>query len=227
MAPAGRASAPSGAPSATVPDATDPRGRFDGRPVACGPRRWRLMQGGPLLRTVATTLAAADVPFMLTGSIAAAYHGAPRATVDIDLVIVASPGQLRRVVVEWLDAGLYTSEAAALETHRSGGMFNVIDATSGWKVDLIHRMDRPFSHEEFARWIAAELDAVPLAVATLEDVILSKLEWAHLGGSRRQLEDVATLLRVRRGELDTAYVARWVAELGVAAEWAAVAEVLG
>ncbi len=185
------------------------------------------MQGGPLLRTVATTLAAAEVPFMLTGSIAAAYHGAPRATVDIDLVIVASPGQLRRVVVELLDAGLYASEAAALESHRSGGMFNVIDTSSGWKVDLIHRKDRPFSHEEFARRIAAELDAVPLAVATLEDVILSKLEWAHLGGSRRQLEDVATLLRVRRGELDTAYVARWVAELGVAAEWAAVAEVLG
>ncbi len=185
------------------------------------------MQGGPLLRTVATSLAAAEVPFMLTGSIAAAYHGAPRATVDIDLVIAASPGQLRRVVVELLDAGLYASQAAALETHRSGGMFNVIDATSGWKVDLIHRKDRPFSHEEFARRIAVELDAVPLAVATLEDVILSKLEWAHLGGPRRQLEDVATLLRVRRGELDTAYVARWVAELGVAAEWAAVAEVLG
>lgn len=106
-------------------------------------------------------------------------------------------------------------------------MCNVIDATSGWKVDLIHRKDRPFSHEEFARRVEAEVDAVPLAVATLEDVILSKLEWAHLGGSRRQLEDVATLLRVRRGELDDAYVRRWVAELGVAAEWTAVAEELG
>lgn len=184
------------------------------------------MQGGSLLRTVATTLATAEVPFMLTGSVAAAYHGAPRATVDIDLVIAASPAQLRRVVAGLLDAGLYASETAALETHRVAGMFNVIDATSGWKVDLIHRKDRPFSHAEFARRIATELDAVPLAVATLEDVILSKLEWAHLGGSRRQLEDVATLLRVRRGELDDAYVTRWVAELGVAAEWSAVAEEL-
>jgi len=184
------------------------------------------MQGGPLLRTVATALAAAEVPSMLTGSVAAAYHGAPRATVDIDLVIAASPGQIRRVVGALLDAGLYASEAAALETQRSGGMFNVIDATSGWKVDLIHRKDRPFSHEEFARRIATELDGVSLAVATLEDVILSKLEWAHLGGSRRQLEDVATLLRVRRGELDAAYVTRWVEALGVAAEWKAVAEEL-
>lgn len=184
------------------------------------------MQGSPLLRTVAGALSAAEVPFMLTGSIAAAYHGAPRATVDIDLVIAASPTQLRRVVAELLRAGLYVSESAALETHRSEGMFNAIDAASGWKVDLIHRKDRPFSHAEFARRIATELDDVPLAVATLEDVILSKLEWAHRGGSQRQLEDVATLLRVRRGEPDAAYLARWVAELGVAAEWSAVTEEL-
>lgn len=65
-----------------------------------------------------------------------------------------------------------------------GGMFNVIDATSGWKVDLIHRKDRPFSH-----------------------------------GSRRQLEDVATLLRVRREECDRVYVDRWVAALGLEGEW--------
>jgi Nucleotidyl transferase AbiEii toxin, Type IV TA system len=184
------------------------------------------MQGGPLLRAVATVLAAAQVPCMLTGSVAAAYHGAPRATVDIDLVIAASPEQLRRIVGALIDAGLYASEAAALETRRSGGMFNVIDATSGWKVDLIHLKDRPFSHTEFARRIAAELDAVTLAVATLEDVILSKLEWAHLGGSRRQLEDVAMLLRVRRGDVDVAYVSRWVDELGVGSEWRAVMEEL-
>lgn len=154
-------------------------------------RRARAPKRGPN-GTVATALAAAEVPFMLTGSVAVAYHGAPRATVDNDLVIAASPTQLRRIVTELLTAGLHVSEAAALETHRTGGMFNVIDASSGWKVDLIHRK---------------------------EDVIRSKLEWAHLGGSRRQLEDVATLLRVQQGALDGADVARWVAESGVAEEW--------
>ena len=184
------------------------------------------MNGGALLRRVAAVLTAAEVPFMLTGSVAAAYHGAPRATLDIDLVIAASATQLQRIVAECLDAGLYTSEAAAVETLRSGGMFNVIDPASGWKVDLIHRKDRAFSREEFGRRVETVLEELPLAVATLEDVILSKLEWAHLGGSRRQLEDVATLIRVRRGELDSAYLLRWVAELGVVEEWAALGEEL-
>ena len=120
----------------------------------------------------------------------------------------------------------FFTEDAALETHASGGMFNVIDSDSGWKVDLIHCRDRPFSREEFARRVAIVLDESPLAVATLEDVILSKLEWAHRGGSRRQLEDVATLIRVRRGDLDRAYVDRWVTELGVETEWAEVAHAL-
>lgn len=177
------------------------------------------MTGGGVLSRVTTALAAADVPSMLTGSVAAAYHGAPRATLDIDLVIVATPAQLRRVVAECQHAGLYASEDAALESQSSSGMFNVIDSSSGWKVDLIHRKNRPFSHEEFARRVSAVLDGVSVAVATLEDVILSKLEWAHLGGSRRQLEDVATLLRVRRDELDRAYVERWVVALTLESEW--------
>lgn len=184
------------------------------------------MKGGSLLGRVVATLSAAEVPFMLTGSVAAAYHGAPRATVDIDFVIAASPAQLRRIVDEFLRDGLYASEDAVLETHAAGGMFNVIDSVSGWKVDLIHCKDRPFSREEFARRIAIVLDDSPLAVATLEDVILSKLEWAHRGGSRRQIEDVATLIRVRRGDIDQAYVDRWVTGLGVETEWSEVAQAL-
>lgn len=184
-----------------------------------GPRAAEPVTGSGVLARVAAALASAHVPSMLTGSVAAAYHGAPRATVDIDLVIVATPAQLRRVVAECQHGGLYASEEAAIQSERVGGMFNVIDASSGWKVDLIHRKDRPFSHGEFARRVPADLDGVSVAVATLEDVVLSKLEWAHLGGSRRQLEDVATLLRVRRGELDGAYVDRWVAALGLESEW--------
>lgn len=183
------------------------------------------MTGGGVLRRVTAALTSADVPFMLTGSVAAAYHGAPRATLDIDIVIAATPAQLLAVVAECQRADLYASEEAALESHESGGMFNVIDSTSGWKVDLIHRKDRTFSREEFSRRIETVLDGVPVAVATPEDVILSKLEWAHLGGSLRQLEDVATLIRVRRGELDLAYIGRWVAALGIEKEWAAVARI--
>ena len=59
-----------------------------------------------------------------------------------------------------------------------------------------------------------------LHVATLEDVLLSKLEWTKLGASARQIEDVRALLRIRQGDVDLAFIARWIDVLGVQAQWA-------
>ena len=39
------------------------------------------------IRRVLEALAIAGVPYMLTGSFASAFHGAPRTTQDVDIVI--------------------------------------------------------------------------------------------------------------------------------------------
>jgi hypothetical protein len=54
-------------------------------------------------------------------------------------------------------------------------------------------------------------------VATAEDTILAKLEWAQRGESERQLRDVAGILAMRGPDLDRVYLERWAAELGVEA----------
>ena len=41
-------------------------------------------------------LDAAGIPHMLTGSFASGYHGAPRASQDIDLVIAPSEAQIQQ-----------------------------------------------------------------------------------------------------------------------------------
>ncbi len=177
------------------------------------------MTAATLLRSTVAALDAAGVPFMLTGSLAAAYHGAGRATMDVDLVIDPTVSQLRDLVRALAGTGVYVSPDAAEEalTHRS--MFNIVDTTSGWKVDLIIRKLRAFSETELGRRQQAEYDGCTLWVASAEDVILAKLEWAKLGGSARQLEDVAALLRIQAGRLDSGYLTHWVGELGLAAQW--------
>ena len=99
----------------------------------------------------------------------------------------------------------------------------MIDATSGWKADLIVRKDRPFSREEFSRRVHARLLDVDLWVATPEDTVLAKLEWSARGGSDLQMEDVAGIVRVRAQDLDRVYIRRWAAELGVLEIWERVA----
>lgn len=177
------------------------------------------MTAAALLRSVVAALDASGVPFMLTGSLAAAFHGAGRATMDIDLVIDPTAAQLRALVQALARTGAYVSGDAAEEALAHRSLFNVVDPTSGWKADLIVRKSRAFSETEFARRQPADFDGCPLWVATAEDVVVAKLEWAKLGGSARQLEDVAALLRIQAGRLDRAYLERWIADLGLTAEW--------
>jgi hypothetical protein len=97
-------------------------------------------------------------------------------------------------------------------------MFNVIDLTTGWKIDLIIRKSREFSLEEFRRRQLISLQDTPLFIATAEDVILAKLEWSKLSQSQRQIEDVAAILRIRWELLDQSYLKKWIIELGLRKE---------
>ena len=180
------------------------------------------MSAPAAVRAIVSALNETDIPHMLTGSLASAYHGAGRATLDIDLVIDPTPDQLRALVQQLSGPDWYVSLDAALEARHLESQFNVIDLATGWKVDLIIRKSRPFSRAEFERRTPVEFEGVLLTVATLEDVILAKLEWARLGASARQLEDVAALLRVRGGDIDRDYLDRWIDELGVREQWNAV-----
>ncbi len=159
---------------------------------------------------------------MLTGSFASSYHGAPRATQDVDLVIAPTGDQLRAFVALLPRDEFYVDERAALEALRLEGQFNLIDLRSGWKVDLIIRKSRPFSREEFDRRRVIELEGSDVPIATPEDLLIAKMEWARMGESARQIEDAARMLRVRARQLDQSYIERWVTELGLEEQWDAV-----
>jgi hypothetical protein len=175
-----------------------------------------------VFRRVVHALDAAGIPYMLTGSFASAYHAVPRATQDIDLVIAPNWSQLAELARAFPAPAYYFEASAALEALQAESLFNVIDLATGWKIDFIIRKSREYSRTEFARRQLIVFEGLNLYIATAEDVLLSKLEWAKLGQSGRQLEDAAWLLRRRRDDLDRAYVERWVEELQVAEQWEAV-----
>ncbi|HEU0054151.1 MAG TPA: hypothetical protein VFQ39_13285, partial [Longimicrobium sp.] len=149
------------------------------------------------------------------------------ATRDLDFVIAPTREQVRGLVTSFPRSDFYVDERAALEALDTHGQFNVVDKNTGWKADFIIRKPRSFSTSEFDRRYRATLDGVELTVATAEDVLLAKLEWAKLGESERQIEDAATILRVRAHRIDREYLANWVRQLGVEAEWKAAARRAG
>lgn len=171
------------------------------------------------LAHIVAALDAAGIPHMVAGSFASTFHGNPRTTQDIDLVIDPTRDALDRFVRSLAPADFYVSAEAAGEAWGRRGLFNVIDLASGWKIDLILRKDRPFSRAEFERRMPARILGTDVFVATAEDTILAKLEWAQLGESDRQLRDVVGVIELCGDTLDRDYIERWTRELGVEGLW--------
>ncbi len=176
-----------------------------------------------LLTSTIERLDRTGVPYMVTGSLASTYHGEPRATRDLDVVIDPTPESLGALVHALAEAGFYVDRAAAFEALRSRTQFNAI-GPDALKIDFIIRQDRPFSAEEFGRRQAANLLGTPGYVATVEDMIIVKLEWARASDSHRQLRDVAGMVEVAGRRIDQTYVERWTAILGLTELWREIQE---
>ena len=177
------------------------------------------MSADDFLARVITALEHADVPYMLTGSYASAAYGTPRSTNDVDIVIAPSPEELRRLLLEFPDDRYYADEEDAFQSFAAQSQFNVIDFATSWKADLIFRKDREFSRTEFARRRLHSIGGRTVYLVSPEDILIAKLEWAKLGESERQIEDVAGVIRRQGTALDRVYVERWVAEMELDRQW--------
>ncbi len=183
------------------------------------------MSAGQLLSRLVSALDRAGVPHMVAGSFASTFHGVPRTTQDIDVVIDPSRPALDAFLAELPESEYYVDVDTARDALRQHTQFNVIDLATGWKVDFILRKQRPFSEEEFSRRAPAELAGARVFVATAEDTVLAKLEWSVLsGGSERQLRDVQGILQVRGAALDRRYIERWAQALGFGELWREVSD---
>ena len=172
-----------------------------------------------LFRRISSLLEQSGIPYMLTGSFASSVYGMSRGSADIDFVIAADESDIRRLLNQLPEKDFYSELNQALEACQSKSMFNIIDKITGLKIDFIFLKSRSFSQEEFRRRKQAIVWGISLYIATPEDIVISKLEWAKLGKSSRQIEDAAGIIKVRTDELDISYIEKWVTELGLSAEW--------
>lgn len=167
------------------------------------------------LAKVIDNLEAAGVEYMIGGSVASSIYGEPRTTRDIDIVAAVDEASLSNLFQRFDRELVYIDEPTPGLPIRAGQMFNLLDLRDGWKVDLVVRRDRPFSLVEFARRQRLQLLGVTAWVASPEDVILTKLEWAVRSGSSRQVDDVRGIVAVQGDALDVAYLRSWATALAV------------
>lgn len=152
------------------------------------------------------------IRYMIGGSVAAVYHGEPRTTVDLDLVIEADVPQVR-ALAKRIASEFYVDEEDAVDAVKHGGSFNVVHFATATKVDLFIAERR----EPLDRRLTIEANGVTLSIYTAEDIVVQKLHWFRLGHhvSERQWRDVVGVLRTKRGALDEAYLDRAADAFGV------------
>jgi len=169
---------------------------------------------------VITALNAMGVPWFLTGSIASSLHGIPRSTNDLDIVAALLPSQAGELVRR-LGDGYYADEAMIRNAFTCRQSCTVIWLETMMKIDLMPpRFD--CDGAAMARRMTSSLadgsgSAVPVYVATAEDVILAKLFWYRQGGqvSERQVSDIRGIVAVQADRLDRDYLSGWAVRMGM------------
>lgn len=110
------------------------------------------------MRAAVALLDGAGIPYMVVGSYASTFHGEPRMTRDIDVVVDPTEDSIK-LLVDLVDRDrFYMGDAEDAFLNRS--MFNLIEPDTGWKVDFVIRKDRPFSELEFERRFSALVTGV-------------------------------------------------------------------
>ncbi|HEV3455372.1 MAG TPA: hypothetical protein VHG32_02370 [Thermoanaerobaculia bacterium] len=159
------------------------------------------------------------IPYLVAGSLASSYHGIPRSTADADLV--AALGQEHaEPLVSRLTAAFYIDLDRVRAAIMRRSSFNAIHLATMVKVDVFILKDTPLGRQEMERRLPMHVPDLPetvLHVASAEDTVAQKLAWYRLGGevSEHQWKDVLGIIKVRRQDLDLAYLRHAAAALAI------------
>lgn len=153
----------------------------------------------------------ARIPYVLVGSIASNFHGIPRSTRDVDLVVELPGSHRLQALRDTLVVDLVLHDQMAFETVTGTARYLIELRAQPFVCELFVLSDDPHDIERFARRQQVVMLGRPIWVATVEDMIVTKLRWA-LGASRsKDRDDVRNMLAVQAERLDLEYIDRWSA----------------
>lgn len=152
-----------------------------------------------------------DIEYMLTGSLAMMFYGYYRMTADIDIVIELKHEDADRII-NILEPDYYVPHGRVRDAIARKFMFNVIHQETAFKIDLVIKKINDFQQTTFERKQKKEFYGKDIFVITLEDLIISKLNWAKESLSEKQFTDVENLLQ---NKYDIEYIENWTKKLGI------------
>lgn len=174
------------------------------------------------IKPVVKAFDALNIAYYIGGSVASSAYGIARATMDVDMVAVIEAHHVS-ALVQQLEATYYIDADMIFDAITRQSSFNLIHLETMLKVDVFILKSHPYHRTTLQRRRKDTLDEDPdspeFYFASVEDIILSKLDWYRMSGeaSERQWRDVLGMLKVQNKLLDMAYLKHWAAELQLVA----------
>ena len=164
-----------------------------------------------VLKVVTERLNRTNIPYMISGSMAANYYTVPRMTRDIDIVIELKETDVGKFV-DLFAGDFYINKEMIKKEVRRQGMFNLIHTQFVIKIDFIVKKSSPYQDTAFSRKREVLINSNPMWFVSPEDLVISKLNWAKDSLSEMQLKDVRNLLETV-DNLDLKYIDKWISQL--------------
>ena len=138
------------------------------------------------LRRVFASFDSHDVRYVVIGGVAAILHGVPRSTLDVDILIEATPGNAKRLLEALTEAGMGTASLTSPEEL----LANVITVFEDRvRIDVQTSTPGVTFSEAWERRQRMQYDEQGILVLSRSDLIASKLA----AGRSIDLEDVRAL----------------------------------
>lgn len=164
---------------------------------------------------VLDALDAAGIPYMVVGSLASNFHGVPRSTRDADFVVEFDNTSLDRLRAH-LPRALSLQPQGAFEAVTGTTRYVIDLAGSPFVCGLFVRSDDPHDREQFDRRQRVRALGRTTWVASLEDMLVTKLRWLLEARRSKDRDDIRNMLAVQSTNVG-AYVERWTAAHGTTA----------
>jgi hypothetical protein len=168
---------------------------------------------------VAQILTAASIPYYITGGVAAIAHGEPSATIDLDVVIAIDLPDLPALAANFESQGFYVAGLSDVMV----GSLRCLNITH---LETIENVDLMISNQdeyELIKFDRKRLYTLPgsgqVAIASPEDIIISKLIWRRESRSDKQWRDILGILKVQQGKLNFVYLQQWVERFKLDEDW--------
>lgn len=129
----------------------------------------------------------AGVDYIMVGGWAVNMYGYIRATVDLDIWILADPANAERVYAALADFGAPVAQMKPNEFAEYGMVFQI--GVAPCRVDIISKISGVRYAEAVTRAVHKTIDGVPVRIISLEDLIANK----KASGRLKDLADVEVL----------------------------------